>query len=154
MHGPQCCRAAFLKLYQLLPQSIYRAHRVLCNQGPDNQGNRCGSRAGGLGLKRCSVPSQPIGPTSSPSLSTIAHSQVKHSADSSSPSGTARQSWVMFYHCWEPVRNSAHDKGHEEGGLAYANTGSSLRSPPGYSRASPPKKKLESAYCIALCSHL
>ena len=97
MHGPQCCRAAFLKLYQLLPQSIYRAHRVLCNQGPDNQGDRCGSRTGGLGLKRCSVPSQPIGPTSSPSLSTIAHSQVKHSADASPPSGTARQSWVMSF---------------------------------------------------------
>ena len=28
------------------------------------------------------------------------------------------------------------DKGHEEGGSAYANAGSSLRSPPGYSRAS------------------
>ena len=25
-----------------------------------------------------------------------------------------------FYHCWEPVRNSAHDKGHEEGGSVYA----------------------------------
>ena len=25
---------------------------------------------------------------------------------------------------------------------------------PGYSRASPPQKKPESAYCIALCSHL
>ena len=46
------------------------------------------------------------------------------------------------------------DKGHEEGGSAYANAGSSLRSPPGYSRASPPPKKPESAYCIALCSHL
>src|SRR5574341_1913266 len=26
---------------------------------------------------------------------------------------------LEFYHCWEPVRNSAHDKGHEEGGSAY-----------------------------------
>ena len=42
----------------------------------------------------------------------------------------------------------------EEGGSAYANAGSSLRSPPGYSRASPPQKNPESAYCIALCSHL
>ena len=33
------------------------------------------------------------------------------------------------------VRNSAHGKGHEEGGSAYAKAGSSLRSPPGYSRA-------------------
>lgn len=94
MHGPQCCRAAFLKLYQL---SIYRAHRVLGNQGPDNQGDRCGSRTGGLGLKRCSVPSQPVGPTSSPSLSTTAHLQVKYSEDSSPPSGTERQSWVMSF---------------------------------------------------------
>ena len=37
------------------------------------------------------------------------------------------------------VRNSAHDKGHEEGGLAYAKAGSSFRSPPGNSRAYTPK---------------
>jgi len=36
------------------------------------------------------------------------------------------------------VRSSTHDKGHEEGGLAYVNAGSSLRSPPGNSRASLP----------------
>ena len=35
--------------------------------------------------------------------------------------------------CREPVRHSARDKGHEEGGSAYAKAGSSLRSPPGYS---------------------
>ena len=50
-------------------------------------------------------------------------------------------------------RHSTHGKGHEEGGSAYAKAGSSLRSPPGYSRASTPKKP-ESAYFIALCSHL
>ena len=55
--------------------------------------------------------------------------------------------------CGEPVRHSAHDKGHEEGGSAYAKVGSSLRSPPGYSRAFSPQKP-ESAYFIALCSHL
>ena len=55
--------------------------------------------------------------------------------------------------CPEPVRHSTRDKGHEEGGSAYAKAGSSLRSPPGYSRASTPKKP-ESAYFIALCSHL
>jgi len=55
--------------------------------------------------------------------------------------------------CGEPVRHSTHDKGHEEGGSAYAKAGSSLRSPPGYSRAFSPKKP-ESAYFIALCSHL
>ena len=55
--------------------------------------------------------------------------------------------------CREPVRHSTRDKGHEEGGSAYAKAGSSLRSPPGYSRASSPKKP-ESAYFIALCSHL
>ena len=36
------------------------------------------------------------------------------------------------------VRHSAHGKGHEEGGLTYAKAGSSLRSPPGYPRASTP----------------
>ena len=50
-------------------------------------------------------------------------------------------------------RHSTHGKGHEEGGSAYAKVGPSLRSPPGYSRASTPKKP-ESAYFIALCSHL
>ena len=33
--------------------------------------------------------------------------------------------------CREPGRHSTLDKGHEEGGSAYANAGSSLRSPPG-----------------------
>ena len=55
--------------------------------------------------------------------------------------------------CREPVRHSTRDKGHEEGGSAYAKAGSSLRSPPGYSRASTPQTP-ESAYFIALCSHL
>ena len=50
-------------------------------------------------------------------------------------------------------RHSARDKGHEEGGSAYAKAGSSLGSLPGYSRVSSPKKP-ESAYFIALCSHL
>ena len=50
-------------------------------------------------------------------------------------------------------RHSTRDKGHEEGGSAYAKVGSSLGSAPGYSRASTPKKP-ESAYFIALCSHL
>ena len=47
------------------------------------------------------------------------------------------------------VRHSAHGKGHEEGGLAYAKAGSSLRSPPGNSRAS-------TRVCLlsALCFHL
>ena len=39
--------------------------------------------------------------------------------------------------CREPGRHSTLDKGHGEGGSAYANAGSSLRSPPGYSQASP-----------------
>ena len=39
------------------------------------------------------------------------------------------------------MRHSTHDKGHEEGGSAYAKAGSSLRSPPGYSRASTPKNQ-------------
>jgi len=36
------------------------------------------------------------------------------------------------------VRHSAHGKGHEEGDSTYAKAGSSLRSPPGNSRASTP----------------
>ena len=48
------------------------------------------------------------------------------------------------------VRNSAHDKGHEEGGSAYAKAGSSFRSPPGNSRAYTPKP--ESAYFLLVLS--
>ena len=48
--------------------------------------------------------------------------------------------------------SSARGKGHEEGGLTYAKAGSSLRSPPGNSRASTPKIRV----CLlsALCFHL
>ena len=48
------------------------------------------------------------------------------------------------------VRNSAHGKGHEEGGLAYAKAGSSLRSPPGNSRASTHKTRVCLLYCFVL----
>ena len=48
------------------------------------------------------------------------------------------------------VRNSAHGKGHEEGGSAYANAGSSLRSPPGNSRASTLKTRVCLLYCFVL----
>ena len=50
------------------------------------------------------------------------------------------------------VRSSTHDQGHEEGGSAYVKAGSSLRSPPGNSRASTPKIRV----CLlsALCFHL
>src|SRR5574337_1602918 len=41
--------------------------------------------------------------------------------------------------CPEPMRHSTLDKGHEEGGSASAIAGQRLRSPPGYSRASPPQ---------------
>src|SRR5574337_31110 len=53
--------------------------------------------------------------------------------------------------CREPGRHSTLDKGHEEGGSAYANAGSSLRSPPGYSRASPPQKN-QSLPTVLLCA--
>ena len=56
---------------------------------------------------------------------------------------------------WLPgasVRNSAHGKGHEEGGSAYAKAGSSLRSSAGILEHLPPKP--DSAYFTALCSHL
>ena len=53
--------------------------------------------------------------------------------------------------CREPVRHSTRDKGHEEGGSAYAKAGSSLRSPPGYSRAFSPKKtRVCLLYCFVL----
>ena len=46
------------------------------------------------------------------------------------------------------VRNSAHGKGHEEGGLAYAKAWSSLRKP--RSRASTPKTRVYLLYCFML----
>ena len=49
-------------------------------------------------------------------------------------------------------RHSTRDKGHEEGGSAYAKAGSSLRSPPGYSRASTPPKKNQSLPTLLLCA--
>ena len=49
------------------------------------------------------------------------------------------------------VRNSAHGKGHQEGGSAYAKAGSSLRRPPVLEHLPP---KPESAYFTALCFHL
>ena len=48
------------------------------------------------------------------------------------------------------VRNSAHGKSHEEGGSAYAKVGSSLRIPPGNSRASTPKTRVCLLYCFVL----
>ena len=53
--------------------------------------------------------------------------------------------------CRETGRHSTLDKGHEEGGSAYANAGSSLRSPPGCSRASPPQKN-RSLPTVLLCA--
>ena len=47
-------------------------------------------------------------------------------------------------------RHSTRDKGHEEGGSAYAKAGSSLGSPPRYSRASTPKN--QSLPTLLLCA--
>ena len=47
-------------------------------------------------------------------------------------------------------RHSTRDKGHEEGGSAYAKAGSSLRSSPGYSRASTPQN--QSLPTLLLCA--
>ena len=53
--------------------------------------------------------------------------------------------------CREPVRHSTRDKGHEEGASTYAKVGSSLRSPPRYSRASTPQKtRVCLLYCFVL----
>ena len=48
------------------------------------------------------------------------------------------------------MRSSARGKSHEEGGLAYTKVGSSLRSPPGNSRASTPKTRVCLLYCFVL----
>ena len=48
------------------------------------------------------------------------------------------------------VRTSARGKGHEEGGSTYATAGSSLRSPPGNSRASTPKTRVCLLYYFVL----
>ena len=48
------------------------------------------------------------------------------------------------------VRSSARGKGHEEGGSAHTKAGSSLRSPPGYSRASTPQTRVCLLYCCVL----
>ena len=48
------------------------------------------------------------------------------------------------------VRSSTHDKGHEEGGWAYAKAGSSLRSPPGNSGASTPQNQSLPTFCFVL----
>src|SRR5574340_690467 len=53
--------------------------------------------------------------------------------------------------CREPGRHSTLDKGHEEGGSAYAKAGQHLRSPPGYSRASPPQNN-QSLPTLLLCA--
>ena len=50
--------------------------------------------------------------------------------------------------CREPGRHSTLDKGHEEGGSAYANAGSSLRSPPDVLEHLPPKK---TGVCLLYC---
>ena len=46
------------------------------------------------------------------------------------------------------MRNPAHGKGYKKGGLAYAKVGSSLRGPPGFSRASTPRTKICLLYYI------
>ena len=58
---------------------------------------------------------------------------------------------INVIHFWKPVRHSTRDKGHEEEGSAYAKAGLSLRSPPGYSRASTPQKsRVCPFYCFVL----
>ena len=59
---------------------------------------------------------------------------------------------VIMTSCTAGSRSSAHGKGHEEGGSANTQAGSSLRNLPGNSRASIPKTRV----CLlsALCCHL
>ena len=68
------------------------------------------------------------------------------------------QSWFQlvlhldwhFSWCTAGSRSSAPGKGHEEGGSAYAKVGSSLRSPPGNSRASTPQNQSLPTFCFVL----
>ena len=77
--------------------------------------------------------------------------------DSMEMRGRDREAWSAVVHgvskSWmqgASVRNSARGKGHEEGGSAYAKAESSLRSPPGNSRASTPKTRGCLLYCFVL----
>ena len=60
------------------------------------------------------------------------------------------ESWALKNWCLPgvSVRNSTRGKGHEVGGLTYAKVGSSLRSPPGNSRASTPQTRVCLLYCF------
>ena len=51
------------------------------------------------------------------------------------------------------MRNPAHGKGYKKGGLAYAKVGSSLRGPPGFSRASTTKTRVCLLYCVMLSTY-
>ena len=70
------------------------------------------------------------------------------------------QSWLQlvlhldwhFSWCTAGSRSSAPGKGPEEGGSAYAKVGSSLRSPPGNSRASTPQNQCLPTFCFVLSS--
>ena len=67
---------------------------------------------------------------------------------------TTGQTFLAPFHCsflpGASVRNSACDKGQEEGGSAYTKVGLSLRSPPGNSRASTPKTRVCLLYGFVL----
>ena len=59
--------------------------------------------------------------------------------------GKPRLRMLLFGGIWtllKSINYSAHDKGHEEGGSAYAKAGWSFRSPPGNSRAYTPKTRV------------
>ena len=76
----------------------------------------------------------------------------KHPTDIQYMSGLRQETWVRSLAREDPLvwgASSAHGKGHEEGGLTYAKAGSSLRSPPGCSRTSPPQKK--TGVCLLYC---
>ena len=56
----------------------------------------------------------------------------------------------MIKHIYFQGASSAPGKGHEEGGLAYAKAGSSLRSLPGNSRAIYPQNQSLPTFCFVL----
>ena len=77
-----------------------------------------------------------------------------YSANKLNQQGDNIQPWRTPFPIWNlpgaSMRNSAHGKGHEEGGSAYTKVGSSLRSPPGNFRASTPQN--QSLPTLLLCA--
>ena len=78
------------------------------------------------------------------------HTAVFDMENQQGPAGQHRELCSILFLLGASMRNSSCGKGHEEGSLAYAKAGSSLRSPPGNSLASTPKTRVCLLYCFVL----